>query len=235
VIPARILLATGLAVAVSTLAGGHAAAQQQPYPQSSPTIDFKPAAGKCLTPDQQKVNEKYNSLNRPTQPGDDQPFWDPEYLVGTWDVDLRTQESPFGPGGESVGTLTMAVDAKNPCLYQGTLTAEDPEGKTFTRTITARYEPVKKILTWTEKDSRGYTIVKQGPIGGELGGLFHHHFGEDNAAPATTLGGKSYRFKGVSEMSSPAFFKTDLQISENGQPFKSFGRIQFEKQIAGTR
>ncbi len=229
-ISARVVLAAGLAVSLSGAALVHAAAQQQ-YPQSSPTVDFKPASGHCLTPDQQTVNDKYNSLSRPTQPGDDQPFWDPEYLVGTWDVDMRNQESPLGPGGESVGTLTIKVDAKNPCLYSGTLTGEDPEGKKFTRTITAQFEPVKKILTWTEKDSRGYTIVKQGPIGGELGGLFHHHFGEDPSAPVTTAGGHKYQFKGVSEMSSPAYFKTDLQVSIDGAPARTFGRVTYEKQL----
>jgi hypothetical protein len=230
-IPARFQFAAALSVSLSIIVIGHVAAQQQQYPKSSPTVDFKPASGHCLTPDQQAVNDKYNSLSRPTQPGDDQPFWDPEYLVGTWDVDMRGQESPLGPGGESLGTMTIKVDPKNPCLYAGTLTAEDPEGKKFTRTITAQYEPVKKVLTWTEKDSRGYTIVKQGPIGGELGGLFHHHFGEDASTPATTVAGHKYQFKGVSEMSSPAYFKTDLQYSTDGGPFKSFGRVTYDKQL----
>ena len=233
-IPAQCRLAAGLAASFALLAIAYPAAQQQQYP-TSPTVAFTPAAGRCLTPDQQKVNEKYNSLTRPTQPGDDQPFWDPEYLVGTWDVAMRNQESAFGAGGESVGTLTIKPDPKNACLYEGTLKAEDPTGKAFTRTISAAYEPVKKILTWTEKDSRGYTIVKQGPIGGELGGLFHHHFGDDASVPATTFGGKKYRFKGVSEMSSPAYFKSDLQFSADGEPFKTFGRITFEKQLPDSK
>jgi hypothetical protein len=234
VIPDRFRRAVVLALPLALLTIGHLAAQQT-YPKSSPVIDFKPAAGRCLTPDQKKVNDNYNSLSRPTQPGDDQPFWDPEYLVGTWDIDMRSQESPFGPGGQSNGTLTFKVNDKNPCLYEGALKGEDPDGKAFTRTITASYEPVKKVLTWTEKDSRGYTIVKQGPIGGELGGLFHHHFGEDAAAPVVTLGGKKYRFKGVSEMSSPAYFKSDIQISIDGAPFKTFGRIIFEKQVPDAK
>jgi len=94
---------------------------------------------------------------------------------------------------------------------------------------------VKKVLSWTEKDSRGYTIAKQGPVGGELGGLFHHHFGEDAATPVTTVAGKKYRFKGVSEMSSPAYFKTDMQVSTDGGPFKTFGRMTFEKQLPGSK
>jgi hypothetical protein len=225
----RFSIASGFAVLLQLSAVATSTAQQQ-Y-KTSPIIDYKPAVGRCLTPEQKKVNDAYNSLSRPTQPGDDQPFWDPEYLVGAWDVDIRSQESPLGAGGQSTATMTIKGNAKDPCLYEGSLKGEDSDGKAFTRTITASYDPVKKILTWTEKDSRGYTIVKRGPIGGELGGLFHHHFGEDENAPVTTFGGKKFKIKGVSEMSSPAFFKSDLQVSIDGAPFKMLGRIQFEKQL----
>jgi hypothetical protein len=229
--PAPFRIAAGLAVSLAVLAIAHPTAQQQQYPASSSTVPYTPATGRCLTPEQRKVNDTYNSRERPTQPGDEMPFWDPEYLVGTWDVDMRNQDSPLSPGGQSVGTLTMKADAKNGCLYTGTLKAEDPDGKAFTRTISAVYNPLEKVLAWTETDSRGYTIVKQGPIGGELGGLFHHHFGDDASTPATTVGGRKFRFKGVSEMSSPAYFKSDLQVSTDGGPFKTYGRITFEKQL----
>ncbi|MFN7981282.1 MAG: hypothetical protein U0Q11_05440 [Vicinamibacterales bacterium] len=202
--------------------------------QSSSVVPFTAPIGKCLPAEQKKVNDTYYSLTRPTRDTDDMPFWDPEYLAGTWDVDLRSQDSPFGPGGQSVGTLTIKVTDSNPCVYEGTLNAEDPEGKKFTRTITANYEPAAKTLTMTEKDSRGFTITRKGPIGGELGGLFHHHFGDDPAAqPATDFGGHKYAFKGVTEMSSPAYFKTELSFSTDGGPYKTFGRMLFEKQLPG--
>ena len=230
--PARFRMLAGLATSFALLAIVHPTAQQQAeYPKSSASVPYTPAAGRCLTADQRKVNEAYNSLNRPTQPGDEMPFWDPEYLVGTWDVDMRSQDSPFGPGGESVGALTMRADEKNGCLYQGTLKGEDPDGKAFTRTITATYDPNKRVLSWLEKDSRGYTIVKQGPVGGELGGLFHHHFGDAPSAQPTTFAGKKIVFKGVSEMSSPAFYKTDMQIAIDGAPFVSYGRLTYSKQL----
>ena len=230
-IPSRFRIAAGLAVSLPILAIVHSTAQQQQYPKSSPTVPYTPAAGRCLTADQRKVNDAYNSLDRPTRPGDEMPFWDPEYFVGTWNMDMRNQDSPFGPGGQSVGTLTIKSNETNGCLYEGTLKGEDPDGKPFTRTVSVMYDPIKKVLTWNEKDSRGYAIARVGPVGGELGGLFHHHFGEDSSAPATTFAGKTYRFKGVTEMSSPAYFKTDLQISVDGEPFKTFGRMMFEKQM----
>lgn len=230
--PLRFNLAAGLAASLALLSIAHPTPQQTaPYPKSSASVPFTPAAGRCLTADQRKVNDAYNSLSRPTQPGDDMPFWDPEYLIGTWELDMRTQDSPLGAGGQSIGTLTVKTDAKNGCLYQGALKGEDPDGKAFTRTITISYEPNKKALSWTEKDSRGYSIPKDGPVGGELGGLFHHHFGDAATTPAITIAGKKVRLKGVSEMSSPAYFKTDMQMSIDGGQYVSYGRIAYTKQL----
>jgi hypothetical protein len=73
--------------------------------------------------------------------------------------------------------------------------------------------------------------VKNGPVGGELGGLFHHHFGDDPAQPVTTFAGKKIKFKGITEMSSPAYYKTDMQISIDGAPFVTYGRVMLEKQM----
>jgi hypothetical protein len=231
-IHARFGLAAGLALALSSLVVDHPAAQQPPpYPKTSPVVAYKPPVGRCLTAEQRKVNDTYNALDRPTRPGDDMMFWDPEYFVGAWDFDMRVQDSLLGPGGQSIGTLTIAANGKNGCLYEGTMKGEDPEGKPFTRTITATYDPAKKVLTWSEKDSRGYTIVKTGPVGGELGGLFQHHFGDDPAQPATTVGGKKLRLKGNTEMSSPAYYRTEMQLSIDGAPFVTYGRVLLEKQL----
>jgi hypothetical protein len=228
-IRARFEMVAGLAFALSAVAVAYPTAQQQ-YPQKSEVVPYKPAVGRCLPADQRKVNDAYNSLDRPTRPGDDMPFWDPEYFVGAWDFDMRTQDSPLGAGGQSVGTLTIKANDKNGCLYEGTMKGEDPDGKAFTRTISAVYDPVKKTFNWTEKDSRGYTIVKNGSVGGELGGLFHIHFGDDPKQPDTTFAGKKIRFKGVTEMSSPAYNRTDIQMSIDGGPVVTYGRIMLEKQ-----
>ena len=228
--PARFGTAAGLAVMLSAFGIAFPAAQQQ-YPKTSEIVPYKPAVGRCLLPDQRKVNDTYNSLDRPTRPNDEMPFWDPEYFVGTWDIDMRTQDSPLGPGGPSLGTLTIKANDKDGCLYEGTMKGDDPDGKAFTRTISATYDPAKKVLTWSEKDSRGYTIVRKGPIGGELGGLFHHHFGDDATQPDTSFAGKKIKFKGVTEMSSPAYNRTDFQMSIDGAPFVTYGRVMLEKQL----
>ena len=46
-----------------------------------------------------------------------------------------------------------------------------------------------------------------------------------------TVAGKKLRLKGVSEMSSPAFYKTDMQISVDGGAFVSYGRVTYSKQL----
>jgi hypothetical protein len=231
-IHARFGLAAGLALALSSLVVDHPAAQQPPSsPNTSPVVAYKPPVGRCLTAEQRQVNDNYHALDRPTRPGDEMLFWDPEYFVGVWEFDMRVQDSPLGQGGQSVGTLTITANAKNGCLYEGTMTGEDPDGKPFTRTITATYDPAKKILTWSEQDSRGYTIVKSGPVGGELGGTFQHHFGDDASQPATTVGGKTVRFKGNTQMTSPAFYRTEMQMSIDGAPFVTYGRVLLEKPV----
>lgn len=184
----------------------------------------RPASGPCLTADQRAVNDKYYALNRPTSIDDQMPFFDPEYFAGTWDFETRVVDSPLGPGGESIGTLTLK--SAGGCNYEGEVKAEDPDGKAFTRKIKATFDPAKKVLTWVETDSRGYTLSRTGPLGGELGGLFHHHFEEGQPI---TVGGKKVLITGVTEMSSPAYFKTDLKISVDGSPTKTFGRATYEK------
>jgi hypothetical protein len=197
-------------------AGGIAAAQSGPAP----------AKGRCLTTEQQAVNDKYNALTRPTSRDDEMPFFDPEYFAGTWDFISRAIDSPLGPGGESAGTFT--VKATNGCTYEGEMKGDDPDGKPFTRKVTLVYDPAKKHLTWTEVDSRGYTFTRSGPVGGELGGLFHFHY--DQATPITA-GGKKLLITGVSEMSSPAYFKADFKASIDGGPVMTFGRATFEKRV----
>lgn len=204
---------------------GVALAALVPLLASAQTV-ATPSGGACLTAEQKATNAAYYSLSRPTSRDDQMPFFDPEYFAGTWDFIARAVDSPLGGGGESAGTLTIAV--KSGCTYAGDIKGEDPDGKPFTRTVSLTWDSAKKHLTWIERDSRGYTFDKSGVVGGELGGLFHHHY-ED--APPITVGGHTVRITGVSEMSSPAFFKSDSRISTDGGPTLAFGRATFEKRL----
>ena len=227
-IQSRFRWAGGLAVALAALFPSHPAAQQPPK-YESPVVPYTAAVGRCLPAAQRTANEQYNALDRPTRPSDEMMFWDPEYFVGRWAFDMRTQDSPLGPGGQSMGTLTITANEQNGCLYEGTMAGEDPDGKPFTRTVSATYDPVTKVLTWSETDSRGYTIARSGPVGGELGGTFQHHFGDDAKQPVTTFAGKKIQFKGITQMTSPAFYRTEMQMSIDGAPFVTYGRVLLEK------
>lgn len=195
-------------------------------PFAAPAQTAPPSAGTCLTAEQQATNAAYYSLSRPTSRDDQMPFFDPDYFAGTWDFLSRAVESPLGPGGESAGVVIFT--RQGGCTYRGALTGEDPDGKPFARAITLVYDPAKKHLAWTEVDSRGYTLVRSGVVGGELGGLFHHHF-ED--APPITVRGQAIRITGVSEMSSPAYFKSDFKFAAGPGPVGPFGRTTYEKRM----
>jgi hypothetical protein len=190
--------------------------------QTAPT----PTSGPCLTPDQKKVNDAYYALTRPTSRDDAMPFFDPEYFAGTWEYLSRATDSPLGLGGESAGTVT--IKSAGGCKYEGEMKGEDPDGKAYTRKITFEFDSEKKQLTWTETDSRGYAFTTAGPVGGELGGLFHYHF--DTTSPIK-FEGKTIAFKGVFEMSSPAYFKIDYHASIDGGAAANFGRATFEKKL----
>ena len=60
------------------------------------------------------------------------------------------------------------------------------------------------------------------------GGLFHYHWNDDMPI---SVRGAQVRLRGVTEMSSPAFYKTDLQISVDNAPFTTSGRSTFEKKF----
>lgn len=183
-----------------------------------------PPVGACLSAEQRAVNAAYYAMTRPTSRDDEMPFFDPEYFVGTWDVLSRVVESPLGSGGESAGRVTFT--SVKGCDYVGELKGEDPEGKAFTRRITVSYDPGARHLRWIEVDSRGYTLDFSGGVGGELGGLFQHHFDE---TPTVSVGGRRLRLTGVSQMSSPAFFRADLRIAIDGAAPQTFGRTTYEK------
>lgn len=183
-----------------------------------------PPVGACLTADQRAVNAAYYSLTRPTSRDDQMPFFDPEYFVGTWEFTSRLVDSPLGSGGESAGRVTFS--SVKGCDYVGELKGEDPDGKAFTRRIAISYDPGTRQLRWKETDSRGFTLDLSGGVGGELGGLFQHHFDE---TPPMSVAGRTLRLTGVNQMSSPAFFRADFKIAIDGGATQTFGRTTYEK------
>ena len=175
----------------------------------------------CLTDAQRKTNADLKALERPTTTEDPSWIFDPDYLVGTWTIDWSGPETPLGT--EVTGTLTIAhVEG---CDYEGTLDAKSLEGP-FTAQVLIQADPEHQWLTWTEIDSRGFVMVRSGPVGGDLGGYFNHSW---NRVAAVTLKGKKLRLFGSTFFASPGAFQLRAQLSVDGGPVRSMGTVWFRK------
>jgi hypothetical protein len=180
------------------------------------------AAGKpCLSNEAKAEINRIRELNRSSAKAQDLPF-DPEYFLGTWQLEWDVPESPLGEAGTVTGTMTIRhVDD---CSYEGDVTGEDPTGP-FTSKIKITYDPAAKRLDWAETHSRGYTIVRSGRITGDPGGVFTHSW----EAPAVKISGRMISQAGTTILTSPSAYRLRAQISIDGEPYRNFGNPWVEK------
>lgn len=160
--------------------------------------------------------------SRPTDPSDPMPPPNMDYFVGAWTFEWNVPESPLGPAGKIKGTETYRK------LFSGALESEikgeGPEGAFEGRALTS-YDEKEKLVTRMETDSRGLSLVKTGPIGGDLGG-YYTIFWETQPIKRN---GKTVRLKGRTLMLSPANYRLQMQISVDGGPYTNFGNPWFRK------
>lgn len=177
---------------------------------------------RCLTDLQRENNAKLKAMNRSTTKDD--PLWvfDADYFVGTWKLEFDGPDTAMGT--DVNGTLTIAhVEG---CDYEGTLQATSVEGP-YTAKIQIVNDPSRQWLTWIENDSRGFTLVRSGFVGGDLGGYFTHFW---EHSPVVTAKGQKARLVGNTFMASPAAFQLRAQLSVDGGPYSSMGILWFRKQ-----
>lgn len=179
----------------------------------------------CLSEQQRANNAKLKALTRPTTKDD--PIWvfDPDYFVGTWTTDFNGPETALGATSEIMGTLTIAhVEG---CYYEGTFQAKALEGP-YSAKVQITFDPDRSWLTWVETDSRGFTIVRSGFMGNDLGGYFTHFW---EHAPVFGYQGKKIRLYGNTFVSSPAAFMIRSQISVDGGGYDRMGSLWFRKEM----
>lgn len=193
---------------------------------SQPVAAAQGTSTGCLTPAQVEHNKNVYDMERRTSIDDPMPIFDPTYFVGSWDYAWDGPDSPLGPGGSWSGVLTFTH--LGGCNYEGQMRGSDGDEKPFTRTIKFSFDATKKRITWIETDSHGYTFDKSGVVGGELGGVFQHHWEE---VPQITVGGEKVRLKGTTIMPSPAMHRADMWIATGDGPFMRFGTAMFSKQL----
>lgn len=191
----------------------------------SPAAASLPRA-RCLTDQQRESNAKLKALKRPTTRED--PIWvfDPDYFVGTWDLEWGGPDTILTT--EVTGTL--AFTHVEGCYYEGNLQAKSADGP-YTARIQLLADPDRSSLTWVENDSRGFTIVRSGFIGSDLGGYFTHFW---EHSPLITYKGQKLRLYGSTFLSSPAAFILRGQLSVDGGPYLDLGGLWFRKQLSAS-
>lgn len=183
----------------------------------SPTLQTQPPLPKGAMP----------ILGRPTSKDDPVPILDFEaYFVGPWKFEWDLPDSVLGPGGRITGTEVYkpGIDGK---FFESEIDATGPAGP-FKVKSSIIYLVTNKVLTRAEQDSRGFSLVKSGPVGGDLGGYFNIYY---ESAPFT-FNGKVVRLKTTTRLLSPVSYRVTAQISVDGGPFTNFGQPWWSKVIS---
>lgn len=161
---------------------------------------------------------------RPTNPDDEVPLFDFErYFVGEWTFEWDVPDSPLGPSGTLTGTEVVkpGVDGRYfDAEYKGT----GPEGA-FTGQARMIYLRDNKTVVRHETDSRGFSVLKAGPIGGDLGGYYTIYY----ESWPFTRNGKVVRLRTTTVLLSPVHYRVRAQISVDGGPYTNFGNPWFRK------
>jgi hypothetical protein len=222
-----VMCAVGVLVA-SLPAVSLIAAPLPPQPQyGANTIAIRK---QCLSDDALDIIRSIRSLKRKTSLEDpDLPF-NPDYLVGTWHLDWINSEVPWSSAGPNTGTITFKY-VEN-CNYEGLMDATGPDGK-YTVKIQLLWRPREKHLTWIEADSRGFTVIREGDIGGH--GPTSQQFDYLWEAVPFIYQGKLIRMVGSMFITGPNNARQDVVISIDGGKTQRLGAPSIERdQPAGS-
>jgi hypothetical protein len=223
------LLAVAFGAFCISLAHQRPAAQSEPQPSVKLLPGETAVPGECLTKEELDLNRRLLALTRPTrgveseQNADDPPRFNPQYFVGKWNIEGVLPESPLGAAGEITGV--DAVRHVRDCTYESTLQTKTPGG-TFTVKSLLVYDREARYLVVVEQDSRGFQILKTGPVGGDAGGYFSHYW----QGAEFTYKGKRVRLQGISFFASPGNYRVRTQMAVDTQPFASYGTLWWTRE-----
>jgi hypothetical protein len=169
-------------------------------------------------------------LGRSTKVGDELPLFNfDDYFLGKWTFEWDTPEGALGPSGHIQGTtIYKAIDAGK--FYEAVTEATGPGGA-FKLRETIAYQKENKTLARHVTDSRGFSFLQAGTIGGDLGGLYTIYF---DGSPFV-YNGKTVRMKHVMRMLSPLNYKVATTVSVNGGPFTNYGNPWWKKDPSAAR
>lgn len=162
-------------------------------------------------------------LGRATDSNDKVPLFDFDaYFLGKWTFEWSMPDSPLGPAGPYSGSTT--VSKVNETFYEALTEGEGPNGA-FKIRETIAYHKENKTLARQVTDSRGFSYLQFGPMGGDLGGIYNIHF---ESAPFT-VNGKSVRVRNAMHLLSPLNYRVASSISVDGGPFTNLGTPWWRK------
>jgi hypothetical protein len=222
------------AVAVATAV---AAAQAPQTPAAQPPVKLRsgetPVAGQCLTEEELELTKGLQALTRPTRgvefaDHDDQMRFDSHYFVGTWRIEGVLPESPLGAAGDFTGTETVRYLSN--CAYESTVQAKLGD-VAFTVKALQVYDRKARYMVRLEQDSRGFQLLKTGPVGGDSGGYFTHHW----EVPVFTYKGRKIRLTGTTFLASPVNHRVRMFMSIDDQPTLNYGTTWWRRQEPGGK
>ncbi len=221
-----------LALLVSTASS--VAAQTPEQVEAEPLVKLRSGAtaveGECLTQEELDLIAGLNALRRPTVGveglggGDDPAPFDPHYFVGNWEVNGVLPDSPLGESSEFYGTET--VRHVGGCSYAGTIEATTVDGP-VTVEISMLDDRRTETMVRLENDSRGFKFLKTGPVGGDPGGYFSHHW----ESALVVRGSEQVELSGRTFMLSPDATDVQMRIAVDGGPRSNFGTFRYQRVI----
>jgi hypothetical protein len=186
------------------------------------------SVGRAQDPKPSLPKGQMPELGRPTKVGDELPVFNfDQYFTGKWTFEWDVPEGALGPSGRITGTTVYkAIDGP---FYEATTDASGPGGSFKLHEVIA-YQKDNKALARQVTDSRGFSYLQTGTIGGDLGGIYDIYL----ESTPFTYNGKTIRIKHGLRLLSPFNYKVAITVSVDGGPFKNYGNPWWRKD-AGTK
>ena len=177
---------------------------------------------------QQLPKSQLPDLGRTTKEGDELPLFNfQEYFNGKWNFEWDVPEGPLGAEGQITGTTVYK--ALDPRFYEAETEAKGPDGPFKIKEVIA-YHRENKTLSRYVTDSRGFSYMQIGRIGGDLGGYYNIYY---EGSPFT-FKGQTIRVKSTMRLLAPLNYKVETTVSVNGGRYMNYGSPWWRKQFSGT-
>jgi hypothetical protein len=177
---------------------------------------------------QQPPRSQLPELGRPTKETDDVPAFNfDQYFLGKWTFEWEVPDGVFGSAGTIKGTTVYKpADGR---FYEADTEASGPEGAFRMKEIIG-YHKENKVLSRHVTDSRGFSFMQIGRIGGDLGGYFNIYY---ESAPFS-FNGRSIRIRSTVRLLSPVAYRVQTTVSVDGGPFMNYANPWWRKDVPGS-